>query len=67
LHYAETFAADPHAMTDQHFEALAAVFSTAETVDLQMFCALMLAGGRMTLVQQAYADINANKNVGAIA
>lgn len=63
LHYAETFAADPHAMTDQHFAALAAVFTTAETVDLQMFCALMLAGGRMTLVQQAYADTSG----GAIA
>lgn len=63
LHYAETFAADPHAITDQHFAALAAVFSTAETVDLQMFCALMLAGGRMTLVQQAYGD----SNVGAAA
>jgi len=56
LRYAETFAADPHAITDGHFAALAEVFSTAETVDLQMFCALMLAGGRMTLVQQAYAD-----------
>ena len=56
LRYAETFAADPHAITDAHFAALAEVFSTAETVDLQMFCALMLAGGRMTLVQQAYAD-----------
>ncbi len=56
LRYAETFAADPHAIADAHFAALAAVFSTAETVDLQMFCALMLAGGRMTLVQQAYED-----------
>lgn len=59
LRYAETFAADPHAITDGHFAALAEVFSTAETVDLQMFCALMLAGGRMTLVQQAYADASA--------
>jgi len=56
LHYAETFATDPHAITDAHFAALAAVFSTAETVELQMFCALMLAGGRMTLVQQAYEE-----------
>lgn len=60
LSFADTFAADPHAMTDRHFEALAAVLSTAETVELQMFCALMLAGGRMTLVQQAYADTNAD-------
>jgi AhpD family alkylhydroperoxidase len=56
LRYAEMFAADPHAITDADFAALAAVFSTAERVELQMFCALMLAGGRMTLAQQAYED-----------
>lgn len=56
LRYAEKFAADPHDITDADFAALAAEFSTPETVDLQMFCALMLAGGRMTLVQQAYED-----------
>lgn len=59
LRYAETFASDPHAIDDDHFAALAAAFSTAETVELQMFCALMLAGGRMTLVQQAYEDTTA--------
>lgn len=58
LGYAEKFATDPHDITDIDFAALAAVFSTAETVELQMFCALMLAGGRMTLVQQAYEDKN---------
>ena len=56
LRYAEKFATDPHEIGAADFAALAAVFSTAETVDLQMFCALMLAGGRMTLVQQAYED-----------
>lgn len=56
LRYAETFAADPHAVTEAHLAALADVFNIAETVELQMFCALMMAGGQMTLVQQAYAD-----------
>jgi alkylhydroperoxidase family enzyme len=56
LSYAELFTAEPHAVDDTHFTALAAHFSTAETVELQMFCALMLAGGRMTLVQQAYEE-----------
>jgi len=56
LRYAEKFAADPHAIDGTDFAVLAAVFNTAETVDLQMYCALMLAGGRMTLVQQAYED-----------
>lgn len=56
LRYAEKFAADPQAVDDADFAALAAAFSTAETVDLQMFCTLMLAGGRMTLVQQAYEE-----------
>jgi alkylhydroperoxidase family enzyme len=56
LTFAELFTADAHAIDDTHFTALAAHFSTAETVELQMFCALMLAGGRMTLVQQAYEE-----------
>jgi len=56
LTYAQLFATDAHAVDEQHFAALAAHFSTAEIVELQMFCALMLAGGRMTLVQQAYEE-----------
>ncbi|OGA97652.1 MAG: carboxymuconolactone decarboxylase [Burkholderiales bacterium RIFCSPHIGHO2_12_FULL_69_20] len=56
LRYAELFAADPHAITETHFEALARHFSIPQIVELQMFCALMLAGGRMTLVQRAYED-----------
>lgn len=56
LTYAELFASDAHAIEETHFAALAAHFSTAETVELQMFCALMLAGGRMTLVQRAYEE-----------
>lgn len=56
LRYAELFAADPHAIDETHFAALTEQFSVAQVVELQMFCALMLAGGRMTLVQQAYED-----------
>lgn len=58
LAYAELFATDAHAVGEGHFAALAEHFSTAETVELQMFCALMLAGGRMTLVQQAYQEVS---------
>ncbi len=56
LTYAQLFAADAHAVEEHHFASLAEHFSTAEIVELQMFCTLMLAGGRMTLVQQAYED-----------
>ena len=56
LTYAELFAEDPIAVEGRHFSALAEHFSTAAIVELQMFCALMLAGGRMTLVQQAYEE-----------
>lgn len=56
LRYAGKFTTDPHDIGDADFAALDTVFSTAETVELQMFCALMLAGGRMTLVQKAYED-----------
>lgn len=54
LRYAELFAGDYLAIDDAVFEELARWFSAAETVELNLFCALMLAGGRMTFVQQAY-------------
>jgi len=54
LRWAERFATDPHAIDEHDFAALARHFDTAQIVELQMFCALMLAGGRMTLVQRAY-------------
>lgn len=57
LRYAELFAADPHAITEADFAGLAQHFDTPQIVELQMFCALMLAGGRMTLVQRAYEEI----------
>ncbi|MBB3219962.1 carboxymuconolactone decarboxylase family protein [Pseudoduganella umbonata] len=54
LRYAELFAADYTAIDDALFELLKRQFTIPEIVELNMFCALMLAGGRMTYVQQAY-------------
>lgn len=54
LAYAELFAGDYLAIDDTHFAQLAIFFSPEQVVELGMFCALMLAGGRMTVVQQAY-------------
>jgi alkylhydroperoxidase family enzyme len=55
LHYATLFAGDYMAIDDALFDKLRLYFGTPEIVELNMFCALMLAGGRMTYVQQAYA------------
>jgi AhpD family alkylhydroperoxidase len=54
LRYAELFAADYMTIDDSVFAALGLHFSTEQIVELNLFCALMLAGGRMTYVQQAY-------------
>jgi alkylhydroperoxidase family enzyme len=54
LRYAELFASDYLSIDDEQFTQLGAFFSIAQVVELGMYCALMLAGGRMTLVQQAY-------------
>lgn len=54
LRYAELFAADYMAIDDDVFERLRRHFSIPAIVELNLFCALMLAGGRMTYVQQAY-------------
>lgn len=54
LRYAELFAADYMAIDDAVFDTLKRHFSILDIVELNMFCALMLAGGRMTYVQQAY-------------
>ncbi|HQQ71935.1 MAG TPA: carboxymuconolactone decarboxylase family protein [Alicycliphilus sp.] len=56
LRYAERFVAEPHAIEQADFDALALHLSTPQVVELQMFCALMLAGGRMTMVQRAYEE-----------
>lgn len=54
LRYAELFAGDYMAIDDAIFGELTLWFSVPEIVELNMFCALMLAGGRMTYVQRAY-------------
>lgn len=56
LRYAELFAADYMAIDDLMFERLREYFTIPQIVELNMFCALMLAGGRMTYVQQAYEE-----------
>ncbi|MDY0748151.1 carboxymuconolactone decarboxylase family protein [Paucibacter sp. R3-3] len=56
LHYATLFAGDYAAIDDAFYGELARWFSVPEIVELNMFCALMLAGGRMTYVQQAYEE-----------
>ena len=56
LRYAELFAADYTAIDDAVYDELKRHFAVAEIVELNLFCALMLAGGRMTYVQQAYEE-----------
>ncbi|MNG40483.1 hypothetical protein D3C84_1290790 [compost metagenome] len=54
MRYAELFASDYLEIDDTHFLRLGEFFSDAQVAELGLYCALMLAGGRMTLVQQAY-------------
>jgi len=54
LSFADLFASDYQSIGDQHFQRLGCFFDTAQIVELNFYCALMLAGGRMTYVQQAY-------------
>lgn len=56
LHYAELFAADYFAIDAGIYAELEAQFDAAEIVELNLFAALMLAGGRMTYVQRGYPD-----------
>jgi alkylhydroperoxidase family enzyme len=56
LRYAELFAGDYFAIDEALFAGLAEYFDTAEIVELNLYCALMLAGGRMTYVQRGYED-----------
>lgn len=56
LKFAELFAADYTTINDGHFLSLTEFFSAAAIVELNMFCALMLAGGRMTYVLDAFED-----------
>jgi len=59
LRYAELFAGDYFAIDDALFATLAEHFTTAQVVELNFYCALMLAGGRMTYVQRGYDDAGA--------
>ena len=54
LRYRKLFASDPMAIDDTAYDRLKRSFTVSEIVELNLFCALMLAGGRMTLAQQAY-------------
>jgi alkylhydroperoxidase family enzyme len=56
LRYAELFAGDYFAIDEALFETLAKHFSTAQIVELNLYSALMLAGGRMTFVQRGYEE-----------
>lgn len=56
LHYAELFAADYFSIDADVYAALETQFSTDEIVELNLFAALMLAGGRMTYVQRGYPE-----------
>ena len=53
LRFAELFAGDYMAIDDSHYARLAEFFTQAQVVELNMYCALMLAGGRGTEVPQA--------------
>ncbi|SDS88809.1 alkylhydroperoxidase AhpD family core domain-containing protein [Halopseudomonas sabulinigri] len=54
IRFAQLFASDYTAIDEGHFAALRQHFSLEQLTELNMYCALMLAGGRMTFVQQAY-------------
>src|ERR1700684_51417 len=56
LRYAELFAGDYFAIDEALFATLAEHFSTEQIVELNLYCALMLAGGRMTYVQRGYEE-----------
>lgn len=56
LRYADAFCIDHTAIDDDSYRDLAAHFSLEEVVELQMFVALMQAGGRLAFAQRAWAD-----------
>jgi alkylhydroperoxidase family enzyme len=56
LRYADVFCADWFAVDDDSYRRLGEHFSVEQVVDLQMFCAMMLAGGRLAYVQRAWGD-----------
>lgn len=52
LTYADLFASDYKSIDKKVFESLRQHYSEAEIVEINMYCALMLAGGRMTYVHR---------------
>ena len=56
LRYAELFAGDHTAIDDTTFDALKRCYTVPQIVEINLFCALMLAGGRMTYAQRAYGE-----------
>jgi alkylhydroperoxidase family enzyme len=60
LRYAELFAGDYFAIDEALFARLAEHFNTEQVVELNLYCALMLAGGRMTYVQRGYQEAPAD-------
>ena len=56
LRYAELFAGDYFAIDEALFATLAKHFTTEQIVELNLYSALMLAGGRMTYVQRGYPE-----------
>ncbi|WP_416877524.1 carboxymuconolactone decarboxylase family protein [Litorimonas sp.] len=52
MEYAHLFASDYQSIGEQVFDDLRKYFSEAEIVEINMYCALMLAGGRMTYVHR---------------
>jgi alkylhydroperoxidase family enzyme len=56
LRYTDLFCTDWMAIDDSTYHDLAEHFALEQVVELQMFCAMMLAGGRLAFVQRAWVD-----------
>ncbi|GGL14820.1 carboxymuconolactone decarboxylase family protein [Nocardia jinanensis] len=56
LRYADLFCVDWLGVDDATYAGLAEHFTVEEIVELQMFTAMMLAGGRLAFVQRGWAD-----------
>ena len=54
IDFAGHLAGDHDMISDKTFEALREEFSEEQIVEINMFSALMMAGGRMTFAQKAY-------------
>lgn len=56
LRYADAFSIDHTSIDDDSYRDLGEHFSLEEVVELQMFVAMMHAGGRLAFAQRAWAD-----------